>query len=52
MHKNTTALRITMLGCLEIDKKILDTNIKSMESNDCRKISRNNSNTNGMLAMM
>ena len=42
MHKNTAALMIVMLGCLELDMEVLDAGMKTTESNDCRGISRNN----------
>ena len=39
-----------MLGHSEIDTEILDTSMRTMEFNDCREISRNNRNANGVLA--
>ena len=43
---------ITMLDHLEIDMKISDAGMKTVESNDCREISRDARDTNNMLATM
>ena len=48
-HKNTAALMIVMLCHSELDTEISDTGMKTMESNDCRKMSRNDRDTNSML---
>ena len=50
--KNTTAPIIVILGCLEIDIKISDASMETIESNDCKEVSRDDRNTNGMLAIM
>jgi len=52
MHKNATALMIAILGCSELDMKVSDADMKTVESDDCRGISRNNGDANGMLATM
>jgi len=52
MCKNAVALIIAMLGCSEIDMEISNTGIETTDSNDCRKISRDDEDTNSMLAMM
>ena len=41
-----------MLGCLEADIEISDTGIETLRSNDCREISGNNGNANGILTVM
>jgi len=41
---------IVILGHLELDMEVLDAGIETTESNDCREMSRNNGNTNGVLA--
>jgi len=50
--KNTAALMIVILGCSELDVEVLDTDIETVESNDCREMSRKNRDTNGVLAVM
>ena len=50
--KNTVAPMIVMLGCSEIDTEILDAGMETVESNDCKKMSRDDRNINGVLAMM
>ena len=50
--KNATALMIAMLGHSELDTKISDAGMETPESDDCRGMSRNNGDANGMLAMM
>ena len=51
-HKNATVLMLTMLGCSELDIEISDTSIETVESNDCKGISKDDRNANGVLAMM
>ena len=48
-HKNATAPMIVMLDCLEIDMKVSDTGMETMESNDCKEVSRDNRNANSVL---
>ena len=43
---------IVILDCLELDAEISDASMKTMESNDCRGILRNDRNANGMLAII
>jgi len=50
MCKNTAILIIAILGHLKLDTEISDTDMETAESNDCRKMSRNDGDTNGMLA--
>ena len=39
-----------MLSCLELNTEVSDAGIESMESNDCRGMSRSDGDTNSMLA--
>ena len=41
-----------MLGYLELDIEISDASMKTVESNDCREMSRKDRDTNGVLAAM
>ena len=50
--KNAIVPMIVMLGCLELDIEVLDTGMKTMESDDCRGISESNRDANGVLATM
>ena len=52
VHKNAAALMIVMLGHLELDMEISNAGMKTAESDDCRELSRDNGDTNGMLAVM
>ena len=38
MHRNATIPMIVMLDCLEVDIEISDTNMETIESDDCREI--------------
>ena len=49
--KNAAALMIMMLGYLELDMEVLNAGIETMESNDCRGVSRKDGDINGMLAI-
>ena len=49
---NAAAPMIVMLGHSEINMKIFNTNIKTMKSNDYRKVSENNRDTNSILAII
>jgi len=51
-YKNTTAPMIVILDCLEIDMEVLDIGIETVESNECRRVSRGNRDTNGVLAVI
>ena len=46
-YKNVIALMIVMLDRSNIDMEVSDA---GMESNDCREVSRDNRNVNGVLA--
>ena len=52
MHKNAAALIIVMLDCLELNMEVSDAGMETVESSDCREISKNNGNTNSVLATM
>ena len=52
VHKNTVALMIVILGHLELDTEASDTGIKPTESDDCRGMSINDRDANGVLATM
>jgi len=43
---------IAILGHSELDTEVSDAGMESMESNDCRRVSRKDGDTNGMLATM
>ena len=51
-HKNTTALMIVMLGCSETNIEISGVGMKTVESNDCREVLRNDGDANSVLATM
>jgi len=50
--KNAAALMIVMLGHSEVDIEVSDVGMKTVESDDCRGVSTNNGDANGMLAIM
>jgi len=52
MHKNAIVPMIAMLGHLELNTEISDADIETAEFDDCRRMSRNDRDANGMLAMM
>jgi len=43
---------IVMLGYLELDMEISDAGMETVESDNCREMSRKNRDVNGMLAIM
>ena len=49
--KNATVLIIVMLSYSEIDIEVSDVGMETMESNDCREVSRDNRDANSMLAV-
>jgi len=51
-HKNVAAPMIVMLGCSEIDMEVSNASIETADSDDCREMSRDDGDTNGMLAAM
>jgi len=50
--KNAAVPIIAMLGYSELDMKVSDTDMETMESDDYRGISRNNRDINDVLAAM
>ena len=52
MYKNTVAPMITILGCSKVDTGISDTDMKTTESNNCRGISGNDRDANGVLVII
>ena len=52
VHKNAAAPMIVMLDRLELDMEILDVGIETVESNDCRGMSKKDGDANGVLAVM
>ena len=49
-HKNAAAPMIAMLGRSELDTEVSDAGMETMESNDCRGVSKKNRDANGVLA--
>ena len=43
---------IAMLGHSELDTEVSDTGIETMESDDCRELSKRDRDANGVLAVM
>ena len=43
---------IAMLGHLELDTEVSDTGMETVESNDCRRVSKRDGDANGVLAAM
>jgi len=50
--KNAAAPMIAMLGHLELDTEVSDTDMKTAESNDYRRMSRKDGDANGVLAII
>jgi len=50
--KNAAAPMIAILDCLELDTEVSDVDMKTIEFNDCRGMSRKDRDTNGVLAAM
>ena len=50
--KNAAAPMITMLGYSELDTEVLDAGMETMESDDCRELSKRDGDANGVLATM
>ena len=48
-HKNAAALMRAMLGCSELDMEVSDIGMETVESNDCKGMSRNDGDANGIL---
>ena len=52
VRKNTIAPMIVMLGYLKLDIEVSDTGMETMESNDCRGVSKKDRDANGVLAVI
>ena len=50
--KYTAVPMIVMLGHLELDTEVLDADMETTESDDCRGMSKKDRDTNGVLAAM
>ena len=50
-HKNVAAPMIVMLDYSEINMKVSDTGMETTDSDDCREISRDDEDTNGVLVI-
>ena len=48
--KNAAAPMIAMLGCLELDTEVSDAGMETVESDDCRGMSKKDGDANGVLA--
>ena len=51
-RKNAAAPMIAMLGCPELDMEVSDAGIETVESDDCRGVSKKDGDANGVLAAM
>ena len=51
-YKNAAVLMIAMLGRSELNMEVSDVGMETMESNDCRGVSKKDRDANGMLATM
>ena len=52
MHKNAVAPMIAILSYLELNTEASDADIEPMESDNCRRMSMNDRDTNSVLATM
>ena len=52
MCKKAAVSMIVMLDCLELDMEVSDISIETVESNDCRGVSKKDRDVNGVLATM
>ena len=52
MYKNVVTPIIVMLGLLRLNMGISDASMKTMESNDCKELLKDDRDTNRMLAMI
>jgi len=50
--KNAAAPMIVMLGYSELDTEVSDVGMETVESNDCRGVSKKDGDANGMLAVI
>jgi len=51
VYMNTATLMIAILNCSEIDIEVSDIGMETTESDDCREMSGDNGDANGMLAI-
>ena len=51
-YKNAAVPMIVMLSYLELDIEISDIGIETMESDDCKEMSRSNEDANNVLAVI
>ena len=51
-RKNAAAPMIAMLDCSELDTEVSDADMETVESNDCRGLSKKDRDANGVLAVM
>ena len=51
-HKNAAVPMIAMLGCPELDTEVSDAGMETVESDDCRRVSKKDRDANGVLAAM
>jgi len=51
-HKNAAAPMIAMLGRPELDTEVSDAGMETVESNDCRGMSKKDGDANSVLAAM
>ena len=52
VRKNTIAPMIVMLGYLKLDIEVSDAGMETIESNDCRGVSKKDRDANGVLAVI
>jgi len=52
VHKNAATSMIAMLGHSELDIEVSDTGMETVKSDNCRGMSRNDRDANGVLAVM
>ena len=50
--KNATVPMIAILDCSEIYTEVSDVGMETVETDDCREMSRDNGDANGMLAII
>ena len=50
VHKNAAAPMIAILGCSELNTEVLDADMETVESNDCRGESKKDGDANSILA--
>ena len=50
-HKNAAAPMIVILGCSELDTEVSDAGMETVESDNCREVSKKDRDANGVLAV-